>query len=98
MKHLKTYEQNTFKKYFIIKVGDIFQIWEILREWNDLGIDKYEMIPSFQLYKNEIIKLSNENVNFSKDFINKKILYSTNNLEDCFEKIRIINKSNQYNL
>lgn len=98
MKHLKTYEQNTFQKYIIIEVGTNLQIWEMLREWNDLGIDKYEMKPIFQLHKKDLIKLSSENVNFSKDFINKKILYPTNDLEDCFKNIHFIATTKNYNL
>jgi hypothetical protein len=101
MKHLKTYESidNNFKKYIIIKVNKIYSILKINRIYNDNAYDKIEMTHLYQLYKDELTKTDNrKRVNFIIKYIKPKILFESNDLNECLKMLPIISETNKYNI
>lgn len=104
MKHLKIYEdykKENFKKYFIADVTYALVIFEILGE-GQMSKDSVEIRMLF-IYNKEKDKIE-DMPEFSNSYdkpittIKNKMIYQSNDLEDCIEKIRYINDENKFNL
>lgn len=100
MKYLKTFEKTKYnlKKYFIIKSS----IGYILLE-NVKFTDNKERIVINQLYilrtkGNEIKKMCDYYYNFTLKYIIERIIYQSNNIDDCLEFLEVLLSQNKYNL
>jgi hypothetical protein len=101
MKYLKTYEEidNNFKKYIIIIVNKTYSILKINKIYNDNAYDKFEMIQIYHLYKDKLTKIDNNKKHiFSVKYIKPKILFESNDLEECLKILPIIAETIKYNI
>ena len=106
MKYLKTFEstieEQKILKYIIIKWAPT-QLHKNLFLLEVFHTNK-DVIKIIQLYTYDILtgKITKDYTQYSKqeslELKNWKILYSSNSLEECLEKIKILTDTNKYNL
>lgn len=107
MKYLKTFEElgDDIKRYFIINSASGYMIIEKLRIWLDVDEkdeDKKTKIEIKQLYiyGSRLIKISDsmDSFNFSLGFMKRKIVYQSDNLQECMDELKDIKTRDKYNL
>jgi len=106
MKHLKTFENNTrkkYKKYIVWDYSKNITIFEVINDnKNTVKIKRCKLFHDFNNGTNITeYKLSEkeEEIQFKNyRYIDKYLLYQSDNLEDCVEKIQILKIANKYNI
>jgi len=99
MKYLKTYENNSkLKKYIIREYRFAFSIFEV----NNFSKDEVLLTELYTSYKKLNGKI--ESVKNDKPYlvpiriINKNLVYQSDNLQDCLDALPKIGDINKYNL
>lgn len=107
MRHLKYFEElvDGIKKYFIINSDAGYMILEKLRIWldvNEKDEDKKTKIEINQLYiyDRKLLKMPDDMYifNFSLKFMKSKIIYQSDNLQECIDELELIKTQEKYNL
>jgi len=100
MKYLKTYEKYTsidnFKKYIIWQAKRTLMILQAI-EVTEYHL-KFKKL--YALYNTGEIKRTNEKLNIFHDFdkIKRHIIYESDDLSDCLERLEILSNSKKYNI
>jgi len=107
MKYLKTFENNELKKYIILHIimedhssSDFYLLLKKIKKYKSYGRIKYKLE---KLYKTDQEKgfrpLNDEHLfAFSQNFIDEKIVYQSDNLEQLILIMQSIYETEKYNL
>jgi len=101
MKYIKTYEENKYKKYAIWKKTDsssILSIIKILPSSNETKIRIKVLLVYNKRKKILEPPVPGEFNEFYNEYANKRIIFTSNDLEECKKQIEIFEVSNKYNL
>jgi hypothetical protein len=102
MKHLKTFENiNTvYKKYAVWMKLDTntFNLIEITDD-SDVNVIKFKVLYTYNKNGdvNIIPKIKKPHI-FYKEYAKKRIIFSSDNIEECKEQIRLLSTANKFNL
>ena len=101
MKYLKYFEnKKDLKKYIILKDSlDMFYIFKVLNYMNNA--DMYILRRLYQYFSNvnkteKIIHVDYKTLNIRQ--IKNNLLYESDNLQDCIDKLPTLKNINKYNL
>lgn len=102
MKYLKTYEkykESDFKKYFIGTLFDSLAIFNII-EMSNKNMAEIKILLIYNKTNDEIkeFKGGEESYKKSLDIIKNKILFQSDNIQDCIDIIPILSDTIKYNL
>jgi hypothetical protein len=103
MKYIKKFESeeiNELKKYAIwyTIIDNTYEIIEIIsRKFSSSGI-QYKSKTIYVIIKNELVNPFSPEETFESPAIKDHIPYTSDNLQDCINKIEILSTLNKYNL
>ena len=114
MKHLKTYEDISYfnfanatelKQYFVIKyiapgntTPTAFNIYKLKEVFQDIKYLRATQIYKYTTIDGKLNKTNEELHFFSITDINKKLVYQSDNLQDCLDIYETIIAAKKYNI
>lgn len=97
MKHLKTYENNEFKKYFISKILGTYGIFEYLGNSRN-GYIKINMLFILDMLDNKLITQPDSPYSKHKNVFDDNILFTSDDLQECKAILPTIDSVNKYKI
>lgn len=100
MKFIKAFEEyNRLKKYFIANNLGVPMIFEVINQWpKRLTIKILYYYNNNELLDYTTIDRNHSPYNKNRNVFDDNILYESDDLNDCKEKIKFINKAKKYNI
>lgn len=98
MKHLKYFEnKNELKKYLILKDSfDMFYIFEYISTYKDILLKRLYNYYSNVNILQKAYPVDYKTLNIRQ--IKNNLLYESDNLQDCIDKLPTLKNINKYNL
>lgn len=101
MKYLKTFEDNEYKRYILLKIVDnenyFFVICEIVEFLNDVTY-RCNVNKLYKMDKDGFRKINQDSIKISDGFLKRTIVKQSDNLEDLINIIEPMFHSGKFNI